>query len=66
MTETTITRKQQEVLTVNGKVISVEGGAVVNSYDLTDKELSDVIKYMDKNKYLVMIDAVKIELNKKL
>lgn len=64
---TKISRLQQEILIVNGKTISVEGGAVVNSYDLTDKELLDVIKYLDINRYFVMTEAanIEIELNKK-
>ena len=64
---TKITRKQQEILLVNGKLISVEGGAVVNSYDLSDDEYLDTLKYIAKNKYHVSMEAIKMseKLNKK-
>ena len=59
--KTKITRIQPEILIVNGKKITVEGGAVVNSYDLADKEFQDTVEYMKTNRYFVMIEAARIE-----
>lgn len=58
---TKIIPKQPQTLIVNGKIISVESGAIVNSYDLNDKEFIDTIKYIDINRYHVMIEAARIE-----
>jgi len=44
---TKITRKQQEILIVNGKTISVEGGVIVNAYDLDLPELVETLRFLN-------------------
>ena len=41
-----VTRKQQEILYINKKVVSIEAGSIVNAYDFTFDELDSIGRFL--------------------
>lgn len=56
-----IQQLQPEKIKVNGKVITISCGAVVNLYDLTEQEKEELRKYIHNNYVDIVTERVRIE-----
>lgn len=57
-------RLQPEVIAIGDKKVTVEGGVIINTYDLSDEEIKQVQDFMDKDFKQNIVDRINITLRK--